>query len=569
MTKKFILFSFLCLCNCIYAQGIDLQNDSRTMEIVDRLRITRGLNPQFHSLLKPYKNIEVVKYAMQLDTMEGLSTKDAEDLKYIFQDNAEAVRDILTKKDDEGTYKPLDYYIKENPKPLLNYFYKNPANLWEVNDPYFDIKINPVINFIYTKGDKPESSLFINTRGIDIRGSIDNKIWFYTNIYENQAQFPQYIQLLKEKTGALYGVGNPKPFKSATFNVTNGYDFLNAQGFIAFQATKHIGVQFGHGRNFIGDGYRSLLLSDVANNYFYLKLNTRVGKLHLQNIFAELTSQQIQLSGDAVLPKKYFAAHFLNYQFTPKFSFGIFETVVFGRKDQFELQYLNPVIFYRSIESSLGSPDNVLIGLNTRYDFKNHFSIYGQFLLDEFLFKEVVSSNGWWANKNGYQLGLKYDNAFGVDHLDFRVEYNKVRPYTYTHYDSIANYTHYAQPLAHPLGANFSEYIFISNYRPTKNLTLQLRIINSKVGEDNSTQNWGNNILLSNNTRPNEYGNFTGQGDAADIKILAFNASYALYHNINVDLHYFKRSKSGINAVEDTYFGAGLRMNIGIVKRDY
>jgi Capsule assembly protein Wzi len=568
MKKIYLIYALIFFVHALLAQGIDLQNDSRTIELVDRFRITKGLNPGFHTVLKPYKNIEVVKYAMQLDTSSELSSFDADDIKYIFQDNAEAVRDILTSNEEEGTYKPLDYYLKENTKPLLKYFYKNPAALWEINDPYFDIKINPVFNFIYSKGDKTESSLFYNTRGIDIRGSIDNKIWFYTNIFETQAKFPQYIELLKQKTGALYGTGNPKPYTSSIFNVNNGFDFLNAQGYIAFQATKHIGLQFGHGRNFIGDGYRSLLLSDVSNNYFYLKLNTRVGKFHLQNIFAELTSQDIQLGGDAILPKKYFAAHFLNYNFTPKFSLGIFETVVFGRKDQFELQYLNPVILYRSVESSLGSPDNVLVGLNARYDFKNHFSAYGQLLLDEFLFKEIVSSKGWWANKNGYQLGLKYINAFGVDHLDFQVEYNKVRPFTYSHYDSIANYTHYAQPLAHPLGANFSEYLLITNFRPIKNLNLQLRLINSKIGEDNS-QNWGNNILLPNATRVSEYGNITGQGDPADIRILAFNASYALYHNIFADLHYFKRSKSGVNALEDSYIGAGLRMNIGIVKRDY
>ncbi len=552
----------------LYSQGIDLQNDNRAIEIVDRMRITKGMSPVFHSTLKPYKNIEVVKYAMQLDSSaQGLSTLDADDLHYIFQDNAEAVRDIINNEDDEIAHKPIDYYLKENSKPLLKYFYKNPANLWEINDPYFDIKINPIINFIYTKGDKPESALFYNTRGIDVRGSIDNKIWFYTNIFENQAKFPQYIEQLKDKTGALYGTGNPKPYTSSIFNVNKGYDFLNAQGYIAFQATRHIGIQFGHGRNFIGDGYRSLLLSDVANNYFYLKLNTRIGKFHLQNIFAELTSKS-QSSSDGLLPKKYFAAHYLNYNFTPKLSVGIFETVVFGRQNQFELQYLNPVILYRSVESSIGSPDNVLVGLNVRYDFKNHFSAHGQLLLDEFLFKEVTSNKGWWANKQGFQLGLKYFNAFGVDHLDFQGEFNKVRPYTYSHYDSIANYSHYGQPLAHPLGANFNEVVFITNYRLSPKINVQLRIMNAKIGESNA-QNYGDNILLPNDTRVSEYGNFTGQGDAADIRLIAFNVSYALYHNIYADLHYFKRSKNGVNAIDDTYFGAGLRMNIGITKRDY
>ena len=56
-----------------------------------------------------------------------------------------------------------------------------------------------------------------------------------------------------------------------------------------------------------------------------------------------------------------------------------------------------------------------------------------------------------------YKLGGKYFDAFTVKNLDLQGEMNMVRPYTYTHYDSTANYTHYNQPLAHPLGAGFAE----------------------------------------------------------------------------------------------------------------
>jgi hypothetical protein len=59
----------------------------------------------------------------------------------------------------------------------------------------------------------------------------------------------------------------------------------------------------------------------------------------------------------------------------------------------------------------------------------------------------------------GLQLGAKYINALGIKNLDLQLEYNRVRPFTYSHRDSVANYTHYNQPMAHPLGANFSETI--------------------------------------------------------------------------------------------------------------
>jgi len=41
--------------------------------------------------------------------------------------------------------------------------------------------------------------------------------------------------------------------------------------------------------------------------------------------------------------------------------------------------------------------------------------------------------------KVGAQAGLKYINAFGLDHLDLQAEYNSIRPYTYSFRDSSAS----------------------------------------------------------------------------------------------------------------------------------
>ena len=92
--------------------------------------------------------------------------------------------------------------------------------------------------------------------------------------------------------------------------------------------------------------------------------------------------------------------------------------------------------------------------------------MYGQLLLDEFKLSEVRAGDGWWGNKFGFQLGGKYIDAFNIKNLDLQLEHNRVRPFTYSHGDSVANYTHYNMPLAHPLGANFQEVIGIARYQP-------------------------------------------------------------------------------------------------------
>ena len=174
-------------------------------------------------------------------------------------------------------------------------------------------------------------------------------------LLESQSRFPGYVTERTERDLALPGATVYKPYRSTIFEFEDGYDYLQSQGYLGFNVTRHVGVQFGHGRHFIGNGYRSLFLSDFSGNYFYMKLNWRIWRFHLQNIFGELALQGARDDkGDQLIPKKYMAAHYLSYAITPKLSVGLFETVVFSRTNNFEFQYLNPVILYRSVEQLLG-----------------------------------------------------------------------------------------------------------------------------------------------------------------------------------------------------------------------
>jgi hypothetical protein len=139
-----------------------------------------------------------------------------------------------------------------------------------------------------------------------------------------------------------------------------------------------------------------------------------------------------------------------------------------------------------------------------------------------------------------------------------------VRPYTYAHFDSIDSYTHYNQPLAHPLFANFIEYIGIARYQPTPKLSLFGRIVHARTGDDPPNENWGSNPLRDYDSRVMDYGNEIGQGIGADINLAALDVSYQFYHNMFFDLKALYRRK---NSEEDRldketlYFGAALRVN--------
>ena len=266
--------------------------------------------------------------------------------------------------------------------------------------------------------------------------------------------------------------------------------------------------------------------------------------------------------------RKYLTAHFLSVDITPNLNIGLFEAVVRGKTDsldpRFEWYYLNPVIFYRATEYALGSPDNVLVGLTWRYNFLQRFSFYGQVMLDEFKWDELINRTGWWANKLGVQGGLKYVDVLGIDNLDLQVEHNVVRPYSYTHYTLHGSYSHYRQPLAHPLGANFRENIAIVRYQPLNRLYIEALFMLARYGDDANGTNWGKNILLDNGSIMQQYDNVIGQGVDTRLGYARMQASWMARPNIFFDLVLLHRQRSNEllpDTERTTYIGAAFRMN--------
>jgi hypothetical protein len=317
-----------------------------------------------------------------------------------------------------------------------------------------------------------------------------------------------------------------------------------------------------------------MFVSDFSNNYFYAKLRTKVWKFTYENYYVDLSRPLSALDPRNGEDQRFGVFHYLNFEATKNLKFGVFEAVSFKRTTGFELQYINPVILYRTIEGGFSSSDNVLLGADFSWNIAKRFQIYGQLLLDEFLFAALYNptERGWWGNKSAKQIGLKYTNVAGVNHLDLQVEYNAVRPYTYSHFDSLSNWTHFGQPLAHPLGANFKELVTVLRYQPFPKWTFQARYLHIIKGEDSAGFNWGSNPNLTYNIRPNDYGNFIGQGDRSTISIVGLDVNWRLAHHLYLDFRVLMRKQNSTNDSRDLnsyIFGTGLRMNVWTKDSDF
>ncbi|TDN37813.1 hypothetical protein A8B98_04260 [Hymenobacter sp. UV11] len=534
--------------------------DPNTYRLIDRYAIKYGPDSLHdpHTSVRPYTRSAVGHLGERLLDGADLSAADRFNAQYLVKDN--------------WMFSATGDSLNQSQRPFLTYFYRDQTDLYSVQTKDFSFRLNPVL--LLQGGVESGSATtfgglrYVNTRGAAFEGIIDQRLGFYGFLTDNQEAVPGWVYQRGLRDNGQVPVAPHEGYTKFFKNKVDQYDFFTARGGITYAATKHINVQFAHDRNFIGNGYRSLILSDYSAPYFFLKLNTRVWKFNYQNIFAELTARRSISGLDSLFPKKYLALHHLSLDVTDNFNIGVFESEVSGGPGRgLELQYLNPVIFYRAIEQQVGSTDNALLGFDFKWNIKHQAQLYGQLVLDEFKLNEILSGNGWWANKQAFQLGGKLLDVAGISNLDLQVEVNYIRPFTYQHENEYTNYQNYQQPLAHPMGANLTEVLGVLNYQPLPRLNLVAKAFYTVQGIDAlpttsiAFNNNGGNVLLSYNTRAlsttpgtdSEHGYRTGNGDKNKLFHFDLTGTYQPKLNLFVDATLIARRQS---LSQSTYYGA-------------
>ncbi len=399
-------------------------------------------------------------------------------------------------------------------------------------DSLFFISASPIITL--TGGKTKENTPYDFEGGISLNTFAGKKISGQINISQKITRFSNYRQT------KITPVSIPH-YGSYTVN-NDVYSYSNINGYISFSPDKYFNFQFGKYKNFLGDGYRSLLYSDNSSSNWFLKGSVNVW--HIKYIVIYNYIKDIDcMADDYKLRDKYNTTHFLSWNIGRWFNLNLFETVVWRGSDSlgyrgYDVNYLNPIVFYRPVEFSLGSPDNVIMGGGFKIKVRKNNHIYGQFLLDEFKLEEIKAKNGWWANKYGFQFGAKTYNLLNIKHLFALAEYNRVRPFTYSHGSSMENWGNNMQALAHPLGSNFTEYVAILRYSHKKSL-FRVKFVNSLHGTDNlpaDSINYGGNIYRSYNDGTREYGNYQNQGYVKTFTKLDISYTYLFKPEWNMGL---------------------------------
>lgn len=322
----------------------------------------------------------------------------------------------------------------------------------------FSLYVNPL--FYMEKGSTEDTSkYFINTRGIEIKGDIGKRVSYYSSFRENQARFRSYIYDWSWNRLVVPGQGALKKNN----NDLSKFDFSMASAYLSFTPYNWINIQIGQDKNFIGEGHRSLLLSDNTFNYPFAKLSFAHKGFKYISMFTEFRDfERVYYSYHF---KKHGAFNYLSYNYKNRFEIGLFEGVIYRTTDtseyinKFNADYFIPIPAVRTIVNGFDSEHNVIIGLNAKVKVNNFIQIYGQLAGDDPSQRKIA-----------YQGGIKvFDvlrSSLKNHELFLQAEYNKALPRTYSHSKlKYQTWSHYNQELAHPAGSDFKEILIKLNYK--------------------------------------------------------------------------------------------------------
>jgi len=376
----------------------------------ERLILEKGQS--FHSAFQPYSERDFSSSAIAIDSVQE-------------------VLSLSKRKEYSGVWRKLFY-----------------EHLFILDSQNVKLTLDPIYHFEYTKeSDGRDETLFKNSRGFLLLLQLGENVAVGSSFLENQARLPSYVAQRVDATDVAYGQGRVKQLDTAY------YDFAMSSAYLTYSPSDWINLTIGHGKHFIGNGFRSHLLSDLAFNYPYLKIKTNWldGKLQYQNLFnlyQDLERVPSNEQTEELFERKMGATHYLSIIPHPKIEIGLFESTIYpsidtSGKQEIPFQAYVPILFL----NTLADDSDILaqnLGLNLSIKPIEDLMVYSQ-----------LSSQNLDEGLTSFQIGAKY---FLMNGLRIGVEFNSVKT------DSIFGYHHYNESLGLPYSGNQNEIIGSAQY---------------------------------------------------------------------------------------------------------
>ena len=387
------------------------------------------------------------------------------------------------------------------------------------------LEINPAINLSglqNTTGNK--DLLYTNTRAVRAHANFMDRVYVTTMFYENQKFFPDYLNQFYKNYRVIPGYGWSKSFKQG------GRDYYWASGQLAYRPDENNTLVAGHGKQFVGNGYRSMLLSDVPYQFPHLQYMYKDENLQYSKTVALLKSRLDIENPVRPGEEKTGVFHYVSAGIGDHLELGLFEGTIVNNPDSsgnynFYAGYVNPMPLLNSLLPFNNMETHSLVGLNVHYRPVHALSLYGQLALDQPVkhSSQVPSSEKWSG-----QLGIKLYEPFQINNLVINSEFNLAASSSYGDMDPKLSYTHYHQPLAHLQGGNFTEFVNILHYRKNR-FSLHAEMLWSRYGNTSTNIHSGKHIQLSSESivQGNKAGQFL-QGEITRLRFMEIQLAWLI-----------------------------------------
>lgn len=506
--------------------------------LIERLE-TKGVISRVLDTTKPYTRMEMAQYLAQIigKAQKDLSRVEREQLEFLKLEFKEELAELGVLKNT-----PKKGFLKKRlPLPL----YRNGRNFYSFESSDFSFYWDPILfrAASFKDADTLQSTerVYQNANGFTFWGRLGRRLGFFFDTRDT-----------KEWGTKRYRIGN-YTLPGLGFVRATSPDFIYHDETVAYivVAFPYIQLEMGKNLNSWGPGHRgNLILSSYATSYDQFKIKVQYKNFKFSSIYGFLIDFE-EKKGDELQRKKYMVAHRLEFSPFQCLDIGLSEVVIFTGRS-FEPAYLNPIMFYRSAEHYLGSPDNALMGLDLKCNLIRKLKFYGELLIDDITTSKL--GTGWYGNKYGYLGGLLWVDPLGLPNADLRLEYVRIRPYVYSHTKKSINYTHYASPLGHWIGPNSDDIYGEVNYRFSKSMIATFFFELRRHGANPADKNVGGDINQPHGPDDSGYVDFL---DGIRERWMSFGVdfSYEVVRNLYLRINFLKTDSENVPGKEGSRGG--------------
>jgi hypothetical protein len=461
MNKKLIVLLFLFITGAIRAQ--DVYYHTTNKDIYEFLDEFAGIGViDINTTVKPFSRMFIAEKLTEI-----------KESGYTFNARQQA---------------ELDFYLKDFNKELKkDKNFKKRLDLFTYKDSLFTFSINPIVGIDYFMNDSGSFSHWWN--GAEAFAYVGKHWGFYASLRDNHESIVlEKEDFLTQRMGANYKYsGKGGDYSEMRGGLTYSWDWGS------FGIIKD---HFEWGNNYNGAN----IFSGRTPSFAHIKLQLKPAKWFEFNwVHGWLVSEVIDSASTMVFTNsygtdqreemfdKYLAANLFTFKPFDKLYISFGNSVIYSANGP-QLEYLIPVMFYKSVDHTYNATDQsgrnvgqnsqMFIDISSRNIKKVHLS--ATLFIDELSTDRFTNDTMWnfWSIKGSARISDLIPNTF------ITAEYTRSMPLTYQHNIPTTTFESNGYNLGHYLQDNSQEFYFSVLVKPFRMLTIKADYLFAQKGKD-------------------------------------------------------------------------------------